>query len=125
MKNLILFISLFICSASFGQTYKITRYEQKSDALFICINSTVKPVYLEHYLTEAERKDDKAITATIERLIAELQVKADDYIEPEKYVSKMDKALTLKVDTVKIAVAKVAILAKITAEKDSIAKIVK
>lgn len=58
MKTL-LFIFMFCSVLTQAQTFKITRYEQKSDALFVCINSLTKPVYIEHFLTADERKDSK------------------------------------------------------------------
>jgi len=92
--------------------YQITRYEEKSDALFICINHTEKPVYIEHFFSEDERKDEASRIACIEKLVAELEIKADEYVEPEKFVSKVEEARALKLDTKKIASAKSAILAE-------------
>lgn len=92
--------------------YQITRYEEKSDALFICINHTEKPVYIEHFFTEDERKDEASKIATIEKLVAELEIRADKYVEPEKFVSKLSEAQAFVLDTKKIASAKSAILAK-------------
>jgi hypothetical protein len=83
--------------------YQITRYEEKSDALFICINHTEKPVYIEHFFTEEERKDTASRIATIEGLVAELEIKADEYVEPEPFVSKVEEARALRLDTKKIA----------------------
>lgn len=124
MKKLLLFLGiLMMVAVSFGQKkYTITRYEQKSDALFICINHKNKPVYVEHFFTEAERKDTASITDTVERLVAELYIKADAYNEPEKFVSKLDKAKRIenKTDTVRIKAKKTYLLAKALAEKDSV-----
>jgi len=83
--------------------YQITRYEEKSDALFICINHTEKPVYIEHFFLEEERKDEASRIATIEKLVAELEIKADEYVEPEPYVSKVEEARTLELDAKKIS----------------------
>lgn len=105
-----------------AQTFKITRNEQKSDALFVCINSLTKPVYIEHFLTADERKDSKEITKTIERLVAELQVKEDKYVEPEKFISKMADAEKIKVDTAKISIYKLELIAKEKAIADSLIK---
>ena len=90
--------------------YNITRYEEKSDQLFICINHTEKPVYIEHFFTESERKDDKSKIATIEKLVAELEIKADEYVEPEAWISKVEEAKALKLDSGKIATAKASLL---------------
>jgi len=83
--------------------HQITRYEEKSDALFICINHTEKPVYIEHFFTEDERKDEASRIACIEKLVAELEIKADEYVEPEPFVSKVTEAQALKLDPKKIA----------------------
>jgi len=83
--------------------YQITRYEEKSDALFICINHTEKPVYIEHFFSEEERKDEASRIARIEKLVAELEIMADEYVEPEKWVSKVSEAQAFNLDTKKIA----------------------
>jgi nicotinamide mononucleotide adenylyltransferase len=70
----------------------ITRYEEKTDSLFICINSDTKPVYLEHFFTEEERATELTRKATIEKLMGELKVKEDEYVEPEQAVSKVEEA---------------------------------
>ena len=91
--------------------YNISRYEEKSDSLFICINHTEKPVYIEHFFTDDERKTEESRIATIEKLVAELEIKADEYVEPEKYVSKLDEAKAFSLDTKKIADAKASLVA--------------
>jgi hypothetical protein len=90
--------------------YSISRYEEKSDQLFICINHTEKPVYIEWFFTEDERKDEKSRIATIEKLVAKLQIKADEYVEPEAWVSRLEEAKALKLDSDKIATAKAELL---------------
>lgn len=126
MKTTILFFLLLFASLSQAKDrYTITRYEQKSDALFVCINHTKKPVYIEHFFTAEERKDTIAITQTIERLVAELFIKADEYVEPEKFVSQLDKAKLFinKSDTARIAQYKRDILLKRQAVRDSLANV--
>lgn len=88
------------------EKYNITRYEEKSDALFICINHTEKPVYLEHFFTEEERATETSRKETIEKLVGQLYVMADEYIEPEKFVNKLDIAQNIKLDNTKILKAK-------------------
>jgi hypothetical protein len=90
--------------------HTITRYEEKSDQLFICINHTEKPVYVEHFFNEDERKDDESRKATIEKLVAKLEIKADEYVEPEPFVSKVEEAREIKLSDANIASAKTAIL---------------
>ena len=90
--------------------HNISRYEEKSDQLFICINHTEKPVYIEHFFTESERKDEKSRIATIEKLVADLEIKADEYVEPEKFVSKIEEAKAFKLSTENIATAKAELL---------------
>lgn len=112
--TIILSLLLF---ASIGQAkdkYTITRYEQKSDALFICINHTKKPVYVEHFFTTEERKDTASIVHTIEGLVAELYIKADEYRDPEKFTAKPERARRFenKTDSLRIAERKILLLAK-------------
>ena len=123
---LILTIALFAINLQ-AQKYKITRYEQKSDALFICINHTKKPVYVEKFLSEDERKDTASIVKAIEFMVADLMIKADAYKEPEKFVSKPEKAkrFEAKTDTVRIGVKKAYILNRAIAVKDSMVAIEK
>lgn len=84
----------------------ISRYEEKSNELFICLNSETKPVYSEHFFDVSERETEETRKATIERLAGELQVKEDEYVEPEQAVSKVEEARAFKLDTVKIQEAK-------------------
>jgi hypothetical protein len=91
--------------------YQISRYEEKSDQLFICISHTEKPVYIEHFFTAEEMKDEASRIATIEKLVAELEIKADEYVEPEPFVSKVEEAQAFVLDSKKIADVKSAILA--------------
>ena len=95
----------------------ITRYEEKSDSLFICINSDTKPVYLEHFFTEEERATELTRKATIEKLMGELKVKEDEYVEPEQAVSKVEEARAFQLDSKKITDAKAAFIAKRLADK--------
>lgn len=90
--------------------YKITRYEEKSDALFICISSLNNPVYLEHFFTPEERLDNTSRKETIERLVAELELRDEAYVEPEKFVSKVEEAEALEISPVDIATKKAAII---------------
>jgi len=92
------------------KNWEVVRYEEKSDALFICINHTEKPVYIEHFFSADERKDEASIIARIEKLVAQLEIMADEYVEPEKFVSKVDVAKAFKLDTKKIADAKAEII---------------
>jgi len=95
----------------------ITRYEEKTDELFICINSDTKPVYLEHFFTEEERATESTRKATIERLMGELKVKEDEYVAPEQAISKLEDAKAIKLDSKKITDAKTAFIAKRLADK--------
>lgn len=94
--------------------YAISRFEEHGDSLFICINSLDKPVYLEHFFTEDEKKDQKG---TIEKLVAELEVRNDEYVAPKPMISKLEEAKAIALDGLKIASAKVDFLAKREAEK--------
>ena len=95
----------------------ITRYEEKTNSLFICINSDTKPVYLEHFFTEEERATELTRKATIEKLMGELKVKEDEYVEPEQAVSKVEEARAFQLDSKKITEAKTAFIAERLADK--------
>jgi len=128
MKKSILFLALFftLLIGNAQKGYKITRYEVKSDALFICINSTRAPVYIEKFLTTDERKDSITIKKAIEQLVAELQVKELDYVAPEPYVSKPKRAerLEKQTDSIRVKNIRNAILIRRQAVKDSLKKYV-
>ena len=95
----------------------ITRYEEKSNSLFICINSDTTPVYLEHFFTEEERATELTRKATIEKLMGELKVKEDEYVEPEQAVSKVEEARAFQLDSKKIADAKAEFITDREADK--------
>ena len=95
----------------------ITRYEEKTDELFICINSDTKPVYLEHFFTEEERATELTRKATIEKLMGELKVKEDEYVEPEQALLKVEEARAFQLDSKKITDAKTAFMSKRLADK--------
>lgn len=78
-------------------SYTITRFEEKSDALFICIQHNEKPVYIEHFFDEDERSTPETRATTIERLIAELSLMADEYKYPEPFISKVQEANALPI----------------------------
>jgi len=80
-------------------TYTISRYEQKGDQLFICLNSGNNPVYLEHFFSETEKLD---VEGTIAKLVAELELVDEAYVESTPTVSKMDEIKDLVIDTKKI-----------------------
>ena len=116
MKTVLLAIAILISISAFSQDYTISRYEQKSDQLFICINSTVAPVYIEHFFTEGQRSTPDSIKVTMEGLIADLQIKANDYVVPEPIVSKVQEAKNIQLSVIKIAEFKTDKL-KVIAEK--------
>ncbi len=78
--------------------YEIARYEEKSDSLFVRLESTVNPVYIEHFFSDDERKDEDSRTKTIERFAAELELISDAYVKPEDVVSKVYEANSLRVN---------------------------
>jgi len=87
--------------------YEISRYEEQGESLFICINSTTNPVYHEHFFTAEEKLD---IKGTIERLVAELELKAAAYVAPLPRISKVEEAKAFVLDPLKIAKKKAAII---------------
>lgn len=95
--------------------YNISRYEQTGEQLFICINHTEKPVYIEHFFTDEEKLDVKG---TIEHLVAELSIKADEYVEPEPTISKLEEVENVEISKKNIDVCKQEILAECVAEDE-------
>ena len=93
MKKLII---VLFAVASLGlnaqENYKISRYEKRDTILFICINSTVTPSYIEHFFTQGEQTNSDSIKVTIEKLLADLMIKSDDYVNPEPLLDKKDEA---------------------------------
>lgn len=125
MRTLFFFLVLILTLQSQAQKgFKITRYEVKQKELFICINSTERPVFVERFLTKAERNDSTSIRATIEEMVAELQIKESEYSAPEVAESKMDvaKRIEKRIDTTRVKAAKVRILSKMQLERDSLAR---
>lgn len=94
-------------------TYKITRFEQNGNQLFICINSEKNPVYLEHFFTEEEKLDEKG---TIERLMAELELKEEEYVEPTPTISRIDECCDITFSVKNITQKKLEIIAEKQAE---------
>jgi hypothetical protein len=69
------------------------------------------PVWLKHYFAEEERKDEASRTKTIERLIAELEILDDEYIEPEPFIDIIENIKVLKISTANIQTEKAVIIA--------------
>lgn len=101
-------------------TFKISRFEEQGESLFICINSTNNPVYIEHFFTE-EEKLDKA--GTIEKLVAELEIKDSEYVAPLPRISKLEEVELLEIKPANILSCKNAIIAeKVEAEAIKLAE---
>jgi len=96
-------------------TFSVSRFEEQGESLFICLNHTEKPVYLEHFFTLEEKLD---LAGTIEKLAAELEVMADEYVAPLPRISKVEEAKAITLDSKKIASAKIEFLAKRELERN-------
>lgn len=96
------------------KTYKITRFEENGEQLFICLNSTNNPVYLEHFFT-SEEKLDRA--GTIERLVAQLELLDEQYVASLPTLSKIEELEELEINPANILNCK----NKIIAEKEALA----
>jgi len=96
----------------------ISRYEEQGESLFICINSTNNPVYHEHFFSAEEKLD---IKGTIERLVAELELKDEAYVAPLPRISKVEEAKAITLSATKIATKKAAIV-KAKADKEKAEK---
>jgi len=100
--------------------HTISRFEEQGDSLFICINHTEKPVYKEHFFSAEEKLDQKG---TIEKLVAELEVMADEYVAPLPRVNKIEEAKAIVLDSKKIATCKSEYLAKRELEKQPVEEV--
>jgi hypothetical protein len=85
--------------------FRVARFEEKSDSLFICLVSD--HVQIEHFFSEDERLDR---TATIERLCAELSIAEDEWRAPEPVVNRLIEVQAIVLDRRRIDSAKSAIL---------------
>jgi len=95
-------------------TYITTRYEQTGDQLFIRLESTNNPVYLEHFFTSDEQQD---IEGTIVDLVAQLQILDDNYVAPIPTVSILDQAPVISMANV--ATRKNTLMAKVQSIQDA------
>lgn len=91
------------------KSYTISRFESQGESLFIRLNSTNNPVYLEHFFTEEEKLDK---TGTIEKLVAELELMDEAYVAPLPRIDKIEEAKLINVKTANIATKKQAIVAE-------------
>ena len=122
MKTIILILVLFASTVQAQKSYRITRFEETATSLFVCLNSEKTPCIVEHFFTPTERTDDKTIKATLERLVAELQIKDDAYRSANVIYSKESYARKIVLDTVNIRKEKRSILSLAKLKADSIAK---
>jgi hypothetical protein len=115
MKQILFFLlllPLFGLAQSDTLKWKVTRYEQTGGQLFICIQHTKKPVYIEHFFTTDEQKTEVTKLATIERLVAELRLKAKDYVAEQKPVDKRADLSKIKLSKDKVQAQETLILKK-------------
>jgi hypothetical protein len=98
----LLFLPLFGLAQSDTLKWKVTRYEQTGGQLFICIQHTKKPVYIEHFFTADEQKTEATKLATIERLVADLRLKAKDYKPDTKPTDRKSELQNTKLSKDKI-----------------------
>lgn len=91
------------------KSYSISRFEECGDSLFICLNSTNNPVYLEHFFTSEEKLDQ---AGTIERLVAELELLDESYVAPLPRINKMEELKKLEIKSENIILNKNAIAAE-------------
>lgn len=71
------------------ETYKISRFEKQESTgrRFVCVTSKVKPVKVERFFDEFVTEEDLA------DMIADLRIKEDKYVEPDKYVGITQESL--------------------------------
>lgn len=82
--------------------YKITRLEEKSTDLFICINSLNNPVHVEYSFSADERVSKASKEDTIERLLAQLEILDERYVAPEAMISKLEEIKTYTIRPEKV-----------------------
>lgn len=124
MKTVILFFCiLFSLTVQAQKKYHISRFEETATSLFVCLNSDKTPSYIEHSFTSAEMATLASRKATIERLVAELELKDELYQEPLKVTYKEKEANLQVLDTVSIRRQKILIRIRQKTVADSIAQI--
>lgn len=124
MKTVILFFSiLFSLNLQAQKKYHVSRFEETATSLFISLNSDKTPSYIEHSFSSVEMATAASRKATIERLVAELELKDELYQEPLRVTYKEKEDNAMVVDTANVRKAKVKIRLKQKTEKDSIAKV--
>lgn len=104
MKTLLFLFLIFSLTVQGQKKYKISRYEETPTSLFICINSDKS--YVEHVFTSAEMATASARKATIEKLVAELELKDEAFVAPLTVTYKEKAANLLVLDTANIRVQK-------------------
>ena len=120
--TLLFFLLIFSLTIQAQKKYKVSRYEETPVSLFICLNSTTTPCYIEHQFTANEMATALTRRATIENLIAELQLNDDAYKSPLTVTYKVQEAENIKPDTANVRRERLKILLKRKAASDSIAK---
>lgn len=122
MKTLLFIFLLFALAVQGQKKYTVSRFEETATSVFVCLNSTKTPAYIEHFFTSAEMATAKDRKATMERLVAELELKDETYIEPLKVVYKEREANLQILDTVNIRKEKVKLRQAAKLKSDSLAK---
>ncbi len=85
--------------------YTITRFERTGDQLFVHIDATAKPVYIEHWFTADEQLNVKG---TLEKLIADLSIMADNYQPPPVVTDAKSELSAVVVDMTAVQACKTA-----------------
>lgn len=101
------------------KSYTITRYEQTGTNLFICINSTRTPNYMESVFTTTDMDDSVSIKKAIINLVAQLSINDSLYVPPPPPLAtivKLDRAMKYIIDPSAIRIAK----RKIRRENDAL-----
>lgn len=86
--------------------YKITKYEQTGDSLFINIISKNNPVYLSHWFSAEEQSSENNILETIKKLVAELEIIDEAYTPPLETISRLTETKTLLIPSEDILLKK-------------------
>jgi hypothetical protein len=120
MKTLLFIFLLFALTVQGQKKYTVSRFEETATSVFVCLNSKVTPAYVEHFFTSAEMATVKDRKATIERLVAELELKDEMYKPPLTVTYKEREANLQVLDTVNIRKEKVKLRLAAKLKADSV-----
>ena len=95
------------------KSYRISRFEKTpSGRRFVRIDSTTAPVYAEKFFDEFVTEEMLA------EMVADVELKAEDYVEPERFEPITEDSITELVISDEVVASKKAILLEKQGEED-------